>query len=69
MVRQASYPSIWNGHKQLLASTHLIRLQYKSELVKLNGGIRINHEDARIRLDNVQHAVDAFDKIIEVFRK
>lgn len=52
-----------------LASTHLIGMQYKSELAKLNGGIRINHEDARIRLDNVQHAVDAFNKIIEVFNK
>jgi hypothetical protein len=52
-----------------LASTHLIGMQYKSELAKLNGGIRINHEDARIRLDNVQHALDAFNKIIEVFNK
>jgi hypothetical protein len=52
-----------------LASAHLIRVQYKSELAKIHGGIRINEEDTRIRLDNVQHTVDAFDKIIQVFSK
>lgn len=52
-----------------LASMHLVTAQYKSELAKLNGGIRINEKDARIRLDNVQHTIDAFNKILEVFSR
>jgi hypothetical protein len=52
-----------------LASMHLIKAQYQSDLAKIHGGIRINEDDARIRLDNVQHTVDAFDKILEVFSK
>lgn len=48
-----------------LAVQNLISLQYRSELASLNGGLRVNIESSIIRVDNVQHAVDAFNVILK----
>lgn len=56
-----------------LALRHLIRLQYKQADVagitrpdRAVGGLRTSDTDPRIRIDNVQHAIDAYTKALAV---
>ncbi len=50
-----------------LSIDNLMNLQYNSSDSRINGAIRINADDMKIRVDTTQHAIDAFRKIIEVF--
>jgi len=51
----------------ILGIYNLINLQYNNSDEKINGAIRYNYDDYRIRLDNTQHTVDTFRKINYVF--
>jgi len=51
----------------ILGVHNLINLQYESSDDKIDGAIRYNIDDYRIRIDTTQHTIDAFRKILEVF--
>jgi len=47
---------------------NLISLQYDNLDIRLDGAIRINEEDMKIRVDTTQHTIDDFKKIVEVLQ-
>jgi len=56
--------------------TNLTNLQFKKEnmyylkhFAKVEGGIRTRVYDNTVRVDNVQHTIDAFEKVLEVFEE
>ncbi len=51
----------------ILGIHNLISLQYGSSDDKIDGAIRYNIDDYRIRIDTTQHTIDAFRKILDVF--
>jgi len=51
----------------ILGVHNLINLQYESLDDKIDGAIKYNIDDYRIRIDTTQHAIDAFRKILDVF--
>jgi len=51
----------------ILGVHNLINLQYDSSDDKIDGTIRYNIDDYRIRIDTTQHTIDAFRKILDVF--
>ena len=51
----------------ILGVHNLINLQYDSSDDKVDGTIRYNIDDYRIRIDTTQHTIDAFRKILDVF--
>lgn len=70
-----------NRHKEIykdaivIGIENLIKLQYKkrefnnADLGKYLGAIRVRHNSEWIRIDTTQHAINAFDKVLEVFSK
>jgi hypothetical protein len=53
----------------ILGVHNLINLQYDSKDEKINGAIKYSIGDNRIRVDSTQHAIDALNKVLEVFSK
>ena len=51
----------------ILGVHNLVSLQYDSSDDKIDGAIRYNIDDYRIRIDTTQHTIDAFKKILDVF--
>ena len=51
----------------ILGIYNLINLQYNNSNDKTNGAIRYSNDDYRIRIDSIQHAVDSFRKINDIF--
>jgi len=51
----------------ILGVHNLVSLQYDSSDDKIDGAIRYNIDDYRIRIDTTQHTIDAFRKILDVF--
>jgi len=66
-IQDDTYHQEKYGNAINISISNLISLQYNSSDYRIDGAIKINADDERIRVDTTQHTIDALRKIIDIF--